>query len=365
MRSFMEPADVDSSLLRDQIDVCFLKAMAAARDQMENGRQDEGSLNSDRTAPKAVRTNESVPNQNYAPSSLGCKPPRHGGARGSRANRNMNSSRMLNGGPSKQWRNQRRGGNRMYGGVPQDQSMMMQHHMQQGLYPPQYNTSFHSHGSYVPSHYLSQSMNNSICGWNHPYGGNDYSNLNMSMSGMSGEWDQQYYGNHWDPSMDNDGSFHFRCDESIANTSIASTNHFDTMQQNPQIPVHNLTQGTESGRSDNGPPGVQDRMVPSSANGSFDEASLNSDNIAMQTPSKDRRAPVVVGTPASPSWAHLHMVPGLATPVTQHGPSSHHVFDGPEGHQTNGGGMRGNNNWMNAKPLLINHNYNHYPQVSF
>jgi len=37
LRSFSEPADVDSALLRSQIDTHFLRAMASAREQMENG----------------------------------------------------------------------------------------------------------------------------------------------------------------------------------------------------------------------------------------------------------------------------------------------------------------------------------------
>jgi len=189
-------------------------------------------------------------------------------------------------------------------------------------------------------------------------------NVSMSgMSGMSGEWDQQYYGNHWEqPLMDNEGSFHYRGDESVASASVASINHFEAVQQHPQIPMHNLTQGTDNGKSENGSTNVQNKTVAGSSNDSFDEASLASENIAMQTPSKDRRAPSV-STPASPSWAHLHMVPGLTTPVApQHCPSPHQTFDGAEGRQSNVGVMRGNNNWMNAKPLLINHSYNHYPQ---
>ena len=363
MRSLIEPADVDSSLLRSQIDRCFLKAMAAAREQMENSGYDskpyeEASVNSEISATNSKVRSGVVPNQSFATTSNGSRPPRYGG-RGSRTIKNNNGHRNLNG-QNKQWRG--RGANRMYGTyMPQDQSMLMQPHMQQGMYNPYFNHSYA--GGYVPSHYVHQSMNNSICGWNHPYGGNDYSNLNMS---VSGEWDQQYYGNQYDVSMDTDPSF-YKCDESIANTSIASLNHFEGAQYVSHFPVpHNVMHRQDNGASISG----QERSMPNSANASFDESSTNGNDaaITMQTPSKER-SNANIGTPASPSWAHLHTVPGLATPVTQHGPSSHHMIDNSETRQNNrmgaNAGMRASSNWMNAKPLLINPNFNQFPQVRF
>eukprot|EP00957_Ditylum_brightwellii_P160530 12220647-Ditylum_brightwellii.AAC.1 len=42
LRSLVEPADVQSPLLRDQIDEQFLRAMASQRDQMANGARQQG-----------------------------------------------------------------------------------------------------------------------------------------------------------------------------------------------------------------------------------------------------------------------------------------------------------------------------------
>lgn len=363
MRSLVEPADVDSPLLRDQIDVCFLKAWKAQRDQMENGGQERiYDDNKNKSEYKAKGRAES--NQSFMSSTNGSRPPRHGGSRGPRSNRMTNNQRFPHG-SSRHWRHQR--GNRMYGGYPpHDQSMMMPPHMQHGMYhPPQYNPSFH--GSYVPGHYMSQSMNNSIVGWNHPYGGNDYSNLNIS---VSGEWDQ-FHGNQYDPSMEN-GSFYGQCDDSVANTSVASFNNFEGAHFHTQVPpvVPTISQRQVSGGSINT---TEQQGISNNEHGSFEGASNVAESITgtMQTPAKEaprNRNTPNLGTPASPSWAHLHMVPGLATPLTQQGGlSGHQMTDGSEQSQNNGAkhnsGMRQNQNWANAKPLFINPNFNHhFPQ---
>lgn len=348
MRSLSEPSDVNSPLLKNQIDKCFLIAMAAARDKMENGAQEtrnheDTTASSDFTAQKQK---DRVGNYKFT-SNNGNKPPRYGVMRGSRSNRNANGHMM----PNKHWRSQHHANNRMYG--YHDQNMMMQPQIQQGYYPAQFNPGYH--GGYVPNHYMHQSMSSTICGWNQPYGGNDFSNLNIS---MSSEWDQQqYYGNQFDPSMDHDVSIHFKCDDSVANTSIASQNHFEAPQHAPH-PVYNLTQLQEQ----SGSPNVKiNSETRNNTNNSFDEASLNGNEVApMQTPSK-QPSPANLATPASPSWAHLHTVPGVTTPLAQHG---HHMFDASQANRGNGA-VRGNPNWVNnAKPLLISHSYNHFPQVS-
>ena len=314
MRGLREPIDVDSALLRNQIDICFLKAMATARDQIENGRLEtksqEGSNNS-YSAPANVKeeVNGIMRNQSFASRNSSCRPPRHGGSRGSRGGRN---TKMY--GRSKQWQDQRH--SHSYG-LYHDQSMIMQHqpHFQHGYYPPHFNPSYH--GGYVPNHFMHQSLDNSIMGWNNPYGGNDFSNLNMSMSSNYNLYATQ---------LEHDMSFHTRCDDSVANTSFASHNNFEGHQQ-----------------------------IPTTVNASFDEASLNGAEVNnIQTPSKNSKP-----TSSSPSWAHLHSVPGLNTPIAPHGPP---MFEGPLANQNNGN-FRGIPSFANAKPLLINHTYNQFPQV--
>lgn len=57
LRSFSEPADVDSALLRSQIDTHFLRAMASAREQMENGgKTDDRSRNKSELPGKNLST---------------------------------------------------------------------------------------------------------------------------------------------------------------------------------------------------------------------------------------------------------------------------------------------------------------------
>lgn len=342
MRSLAEPADVDSTLLRNQIDLCFLKAMAVARDQMENGMDvrnfDDDSLHSN---PNNMKARAGVlPPKNFVHPSNGSRPPRPGNVRGIRSGKNINGPRNPAG--MKPSRNHRLN-NRMYGGY-HDQSMMMQP-MQQGFYPPQFNPGYH-HGGYMHGHYMPpQSLNNSMntmYGWNNPYGGNDYSNLNMS---MTSEYDH-YGGTQFEPSIDYEASFHLKCDESIANTSIGSHNNFEFPHYIHHGAAHNFSQPHES-----------------NVNASFDEASFNGAEVTnMQTPSKNPR-PANIGTPSSPSWAHLHTVPGLNTPLAHHGPQ---MFDFAHVNQNMAGnGVRSHPNFMNAKPLLINHNYNHFPQVRF
>ncbi len=367
MRSLVEPADVDSSLLRNQIDVCFLKAWKAQREQMENGGQERNIEDSQNCGDsKGKGRAEVLPNQSFASSTHSIRPPRHGGARGSRHNR-LNNSQRFNG--HRQWRNQR--GNRMYGGYPpQDQSMMMPPQIQHGMYPHHFDQSFH--GGYVPGHpYMQPSMNSSIIGWNHPYGGNDYSNLNIS---VSGEWDQ-YHGNQFDPSVEREPSFHVQCDDSVANTSVASFNHFEGPHQHAHMPpMHNFTQRHASASS-GGSLNTKDQAISNSEHSSFDDNAEHANepiNTTMQTPSKEvtktKNCPKI-GTPASPSWAHLQMVPGLATPLTQHGVhAAHRIPDGSEQCLNNAvnhnSAMRPISNFANAKPLFINPNFNHhFPQV--
>jgi hypothetical protein len=367
MRSLTEPTDVDSPILRDQIDVCFLKALNAAREQMENGENrnyEENSVTSDFSAPSSKARKNMNSNQSFASSAHGAKPPRYGGMRGSRSGRSVSSQsqRSLN---SSNRRSRYSGHTRMYNGYPtQDPNMMMPPpHMQQGMYHPQYNPSYH--GGYVHGHYMPQNVNNTICGWNNHYGGNDFSNINMS---MTSDYDPNYYVNQYDPSMDHEGSFYLRCDESVANTSIASFNQFEAPHHSSQASMQSYTQPNEQGSVENaGSSSIQ--AMPNSANASFDEASYNGDPTAesmpMQTPCKDRKG-ANLGTPASPSWAHLHFVPGLGTPVAQHGHSAHQLFDRSENAQNNAnagnGGMGGSSTWRNAQPLLIKNSYNHFPQ---
>lgn len=365
MRSLAEPLDVDSALLRNQIDVCFLKSWKAQKDLMENGAQ-ERMYEDGSEASEFKAKGRAEPNQSFASSNNGSRPPRHGGSRGSRYNNRMSTNQRYSYGQHRHSRNQR--GNRMYGGYPpHNHGMMMPPQMQHGMYAPPYNTSFH--GSYVPGHhYMHQSMNNSLVGWNH-YGGNDYSNLNIS---ASGEWDQ-FHGNQYDGVMEAEqGSFFAggsNCDDSVTNGSVASFHQFEGHPH--------YTGGLPR------PPPVPSLDQRQVSNGSINQASSNNSNVSsfeeggsdeptpstMQTPAKEAArmnfAPNI-GTPASPSWAHLHMVPGLATPLGQHGgPSGPHMHDGSEQNQSirSNTGMRPNQNWANAKPLFINPNFNHhFPQ---
>ena len=369
MRSLIEPADVDSTLLRDQIDVCFLKAMAAARDQMENGGQenkhyDENPVISEFPAPKSKGRNNSMSNMN------GNRPPRHGGGRSSRSNRSVNSQRSSKF-SNRQYRNHR-GGNVVYSGYPtQDPNMMIQ-----PMYHQPFNTSYngtfvHNNGSYA-GHYMPQSVNNSIHGCYNGYGGNDQSNLNLS---MSSEWDpqqqQQYYQGQYDQPIENEGSIYVKCDESVASASIVSYANFEHMYCPSYPPVHHLTQQSEGSYVEHSMPSTVTETMPDSANASFDEASLNggnnTDTIPMQTPCKGK-SDAKNASPPSPPWSHLQMIPGVTTPMAQSAPAAHYPVDGSESSQINGvnanGGIRANPNWASAQPLLINHNYNHYPQVS-
>ncbi len=365
MRSLVEPADVDSALLRNQIDVCFLKAWKAQKDQMENGGQERNY--EDRSEASDLKSKgRADPNQSFASNTNGNRPPRHGTSRVSRNNR-THSNQKFSYGPNRQYRTHR--GNRtMYGGYPpQNHNMMMAPQMQHGMYPPHFNGSFH--GGYVPGHYMQQSMNNSVIGWNHPYGGNDYSNLNIS---ASGEWDQ-FHGNQYDPLMENEASFYVHCDDSVTNASVASFNQFEVPHYNahPPPPVHTLNQRQVSNGSIN-------QVMSNNSNGSsFEEGGSNTNKqitTTMHTPAKEApkdKSTNNIGTPASPSWAHLHMVPGLATPLGQNGGPSRQqqMPDGSEKNESNGpkhnSSIRPNSNWANAKPLLINPNFNHhFPQVS-
>ena len=331
MRSMTEPTDVDSPLLRNQIDKCFLKAMAAARDQMENGtlecKKNEERLHADYGSSK-MKGRASFSSYASSSNSGNNRPPRNGGVRGSRSNRNN----PRNGGGMNNQNRSQRGNNRMYNPY-HEQSMMMQ---QQGYYqqPPHYPDPY-NHGAYVPNHYMSQSMNNTICGWNNHYGGNDYSNMNVS---MGSEWGQQYYGN---PHFDHEASFQIKCDDSVANTSLASHNNFEGSQHSVQFV---------------GQPPVPHQVLTSTSNTSFDEASQNGAEVTkttMQTPSKNEAN--IGKVQNSPSWAHLHQVPGVTTPGTQH---RNPMCGGnvPDATQ-----FQQHQNWLNAKPLLINHTYQPFP----
>ena len=361
MRSLSEPDDCDSALLRSQIDQCYLIAFKNQREQMENGGQERNYEESVEDF-KNKRT-QGISNQSFVSSTNGSRPPRHGGSRGPRHNRMPHNQRFANG-HHRQYRNQY--GQRMYGGYPpQDHSMMIPPHMHHGMYPPHFNQSFH--GGYVPGqHYMQPSMNTSMLGWVNNYGGNDYSNLNIS---VSAEW-EQYNSNHFDPSMD-----YGHCDESIANTSVTSLNHFEPSHHHfpPVPPVQTIDQRQVS----NGTNNTNNEAISNTESGSFEDGTLNVPEQVtntMQTPAKEaskKSNASIQGTPASPSWAHLHTVPGLATPLAHHGaPSGPHVADGAENHQSSGvehnPGMRPNSNWVNPKSLFINPNYNnhHFPQVS-
>lgn len=337
MRSLAEPTDVDSALLRNQIDICFLKAMAAERDQMEAidmRCHDEPSVNSNAGFISVNGRTGNSSTQSFAMQSNGSRPPRHGGVRGSRSTRGAIVQRMPN---NRQWRNQRNN-NRMHSGY-HDPNMMIPPHMQHGYYPPHFNHVYH--GGYAPNQYMQPSLNHTIYGWNNPYGGNDYSNLHNS---MSTNYDY-YHGSHFEPSMEHEQSFNIKCDDSVANTSIASHNNFEGTHFSYNVTGHNLNQ-------------LHDNSIMHSANASFDEASLNApEPTNMQTPSKHFGA-TNFGTPDSPSWAHLQSVPGLTTPVTHHG---HHMISQDNPSVSSNLGIRTNQTFMNAKPLLINHNLNHYP----
>ena len=361
MRSLSEPDDCDSGLLRTQIAQCYLIAFKNQREQMENGGQ-ERNYEEGAEGFKNKRS-QAMSNHSFVSSTNGSRPPRHGGSRVPRHNRMPNNQRFANG-HHRQHRNQY--GQRMYGGYPpQDHSMMVPPHMQHGMYPPHFNQSFH--GGYVPvHHYMQPSMNTSMLGWANNYGGNDYSNLNIS---VSAEW-EQYNSNHFDPSMD-----YGQCDDSIANTSVTSYNYFEASHQNLASvpPVHTIAQRQVSSGTNN----TSSQAISNTESGSFEDGTLNvAERVTntIQTPSKEapkKNSVSIQGTPASPSWAHLNTVPGLATPSTHQGALlGPHVSDGSENHQSSGfkhnPGMRSNSNWVNPKSLFINPNYNnhHFPQVS-
>mmetsp|Transcript_33428 Transcript_33428/g.38915 ORF Transcript_33428/g.38915 Transcript_33428/m.38915 type:complete len:833 (+) Transcript_33428:334-2832(+) len=321
MRSLSEPSDVESSLLRDQIDICFLKSMQAAREQMNSGGQqstrsvEEQSVHSDYSSQKSYARSAQIQNQSFTSMQSSSRPPRYGGNRGIRPIRNNYGNRVH----PKQYRNPRH--NSMYGAYSHPDPSMIP---QQQMFQPSY-----SYGNGYGGQYMHPSVNGSFCGWN-PYGGND---LSMSMSGDS------YLVNPYDRRMENE-SF-YRCDDSVTNVSIAEAPQYPN-----HVPVHNLTHGSEGYEGNIVSFDGRQVSVPVSANASFDETSSNGivANDSMKTPCK-ARSDAIPATPPS-SCAHLFRgMPGLVTPVS-HAPS-HRMVDT-------------SSNYVEAKPLLINNNYNHY-----
>lgn len=317
MRSLAEQTDVDSPLLRSQIDQSFLKAMAEAREQMKDGAQEQYS--------KRVEDTESLRDESQSGSS------REVEQRGGRFNqmkspRNKNNGNRTPGSGGKHRQQDRMvhmSSNRSYSG----NWPAAENHMPPGPYP------HHVPYNPYPGHHPNQYM---------PYGGWGISAEQQTM--VSTEWghpmnNMPYY-NSW-------------------NGAPGRGQHF--------FPHDNASRGFNSVASVEGefPDTYQLDQMSISEHNDFDLSSERDpnenphyelENDIMQTPSKNRNERSM----SSPYWGHLKhaAMAGIGTPSEGRQPKSAQDMN-ERGRWSNK--KRGKSSGMKkAKPLLINSSYNYH-----
>lgn len=311
IRNLTEPTDVDSPLLRSQIDQSFLKAMAEAREQMKDGAQEQYVKRSDDTDSARDDAQSRSSRDTDASRFSHMKSPRSR-SNGNRTPGNQHDGRMM-------------GINRSYSG----NWSVIDHPVPHGVYPHQF--SYNPYSGHHPTQYV-------------PYG--SWGMHGDHQSHMSNEWghpmhNMPYY-NSWNGGMGSDRDLPFyppAGDSSVGhNSGVVSvdtggsrnaSHHFNQMHMSEQ----------------SGDIKAED--------GSFHEVQ----NGIMQTPSKNRNAD---GNPSSPYWGHLQYaaMAGIGTPGEGHQQrSANDVNDRGRWSNKKKGKSSG---VKKAKPLLINSNYSYH-----
>lgn len=378
MRNCGEPVDLESPLLRSQIDECFLKAMDAAKKQMASGEQYQYESNS-------VESNGQVANvraeyQHHQPISdavqfhpsgnqFGQNPNaigQQGLLKGAHCVGNTNgngSSRPPKGKPpqgkknpnssTKQRRNRKKTAERnaMIGGYhmagwPNAHQMMSQ---PPNMYPP----SHYPYNPQPPSGNFPTGNEYSFSGFSGPpgmYGNEDYSHVHPPPHGPP-EWghpmngDMHYY-NQWEQPARNGAQYFQAPTGPIPNWPVHENSPIHS--EPPQV----ITGMFEHVERVHGGQDIESTVESTISEGYSDEV--------IQTPLKSKpgsNTPI----PVSPYWAHLGFstlaMSGVATPQGGHQPAS--PFHPIDNSKCNKGEMNGMNN---SKPLLINAPYNYHHQ---
>ena len=324
MRNLGEPKDVESPLLRSQIDQSFLRAMAAAKEQMSSGGEEHHY--SEKSYGEKQYTSGPLPNQRRLvgvdslrhSSTKGNRPPRPSGRGGPRPPKGSSGRNNTGTGTT-----QRRYPNNGYhnngypgpnNGYPGMNSMMapqMNMPMHQNMYQYDPYQAANQSAHYMPPHPEDEYYYGHGGGWvpgpeyDNP---NNYSYLDQSMVSQ----DMQYY-------QASDGSVHqgnwHPYMASGQDVSVCSNQGEDVSQCSDQVSQIGVPEGVS--------------------------LSFIGPNV---TPSKDRRGGVT-SAPQSPCWAHLHTLAmsGLVSPNGRQPPSYYE-----NGHPHGNGQL---------KPLMIN-NFN-------
>lgn len=335
MRTIIEPKDVDSPLLRDQIDQSFLKAMAAEKSQLASGADAyQRETYGENSAPNR-RPSYSHEDTKRNPTKPGSRPPRPNLRGGRNSNRVPNGRKNFGGRQSRrqQPRNGYMGMNHMvpqqmhhgmYYGGPYQGGQMSGHYM-----PP------HPENEYYYGGWVQQPLPNVAEYDNTNYGGGEFSNA------------EQYYAPHHNGNMHSNGNMHpngnwSQCPPTTDQEGAASV--CSDRQANDDASQY----------SDQG------MCEPESVSLSFIGPKVSNPVVTCKTPSKqtplkERTNSSITPGPPSPYWGHLTglAMSGLATPVD--GRLSHSPHYGFE----HSGPSHGNN--AHVKPLLIN-NYSHIRQ---
>ncbi len=323
MRTLSEPADVESPLLRNQIDQFLLRSMAVSKEQLASG--EEGFNNASDSFSVSSMSNHRNSNMSMDKRNslvnAGSRPPRHG-SKGARPPKGMNNRKSFGG---KQRRHQTING---YLGPHQMMPPGMMHH---GMYP-----------SYDPYH---GSQTNQY-GQPHPDGEYYYNGWGQPMHASVDYQDGSY---HFDQSMDM--SYYHPHDASFVQPPWHGNPYGMPMVPN-QGHGEEMSHCSDQASQIVEPEGVSLSFIgPQAGN----QNGPPRQDGTCQTPAKsDPRNGANHSAPHSPFWGHLNMatlaMSGLASPNTGgHPPPS------PYDHQDAVHGNGGHGNAPNvARPLLIN-----------